>query len=98
MIVINNNNDIYCYTLHPQVDLTFSPEALRGIARQAMERKTGARGLRAIMETLLLDSMFEVPGSDILAVHVNEETVAGRSPPVYIRREEDAIEARAEAK
>ncbi|KAK6631435.1 hypothetical protein RUM43_000217 [Polyplax serrata] len=81
-----------------KVDLTFSPEALRGIARQAMERKTGARGLRAIMETLLLDSMFEVPGSDILAVHVNEETVAGRSPPVYIRREEDAIEARAEAK
>lgn len=81
-----------------KVELTFSPEALRAIARQAMERKTGARGLRAIMENLLLDSMFEVPGSDILTVHINEETVLGRAPPVYIRREEEAMQARAEAK
>lgn len=80
------------------MDLTFSPEALRAIARKAMERKTGARGLRAIMENLLLDSMFEVPGSDILTVHINEDTVLGRAPPVYIRREEEAMQARAEAK
>lgn len=63
-----------------------------------MKRKTGARGLRAIMETLLLDSMFEVPGSDILAVHINEDTVLGRAQPVYLRREDEAIQARAEAK
>ena len=45
--------------------MTFSPEAIRAISKQAMEKKTGARGLRAIMETLLLDAMFEIPDSDI---------------------------------
>ncbi|XP_021924347.1 ATP-dependent Clp protease ATP-binding subunit clpX-like, mitochondrial isoform X2 [Zootermopsis nevadensis] len=88
-----------------KVDLTFSPESLLAIARLAMERKTGARGLRAIMETLLLDPMFEIPGSDVMSVHITEDVVNGTSPPVYIRgkpvsqdEEEQTIEVQARAK
>ncbi|KAG8225412.1 hypothetical protein J437_LFUL004612 [Ladona fulva] len=92
-----------------KVDLTFSPGALLAIARLAMERKTGARGLRAIMESLLLEPMFEIPGSDVVSVHINEDTVTGETLPVYIRGQrieqssddEDPnieVKARAEAK
>lgn len=51
-----------------------------------MEKKTGARGLRAIMESLLLEPMFEVPGSDVMSVHVTEGCVRGQEKPQYIRR------------
>ncbi|XP_039291626.1 ATP-dependent Clp protease ATP-binding subunit clpX-like, mitochondrial isoform X2 [Nilaparvata lugens] len=68
-----------------KVDLTFTPAALNAIAAQAMERKTGARGLRAIMEKLLLEPMFEIPGSDIVSVHITEEVVGGKESPIYIR-------------
>lgn len=88
-----------------KVDLTFSPEALLSIARLAMERKTGARGLRAIMETLLLDPMFEIPGSDVMSVHITEDVVNGKSAPVYIRgkpvtqdEEDQTMEMQARAK
>ena len=53
-----------------KVDLTFTEGALKAIARLAIKRKTGARGLRGILEKLLLDAMFEVPGSEIVAVEV----------------------------
>ena len=53
-----------------QVDLTFTDGALKVIARKAISKKTGARGLRAILEKLLLDAMFEIPGSDIISVEV----------------------------
>ncbi|XP_043100637.1 caseinolytic mitochondrial matrix peptidase chaperone subunit Xa isoform X1 [Puntigrus tetrazona] len=66
-------------------DLNMSPDALRAIARLALERKTGARGLRSIMEKLLLDPMFEVPHSDIVAVEVNKEVVEGKAQPQYMR-------------
>ena len=55
-----------------QVDLTFTEGALKAIARLAIKRKTGARGLRGILEKLLMDAMFEVPGSEIVAVEVSE--------------------------
>ena len=54
-----------------KVDLTFSGSGLRAIARDAIKKKTGARGLRAILEKLLLDAMFEIPGSEILAVEAS---------------------------
>ncbi|XP_063909232.1 ATP-dependent Clp protease ATP-binding subunit clpX-like, mitochondrial isoform X2 [Zophobas morio] len=73
-----------------QCELTFTPEALDAIASLAMERKTGARGLRAIMESLLLEPMFEVPGSGISAVHVTEEYVRGESGPIYDKRRDIA--------
>uniref|UniRef100_UPI00398E9447 caseinolytic mitochondrial matrix peptidase chaperone subunit Xa isoform X2 n=1 Tax=Pristiophorus japonicus TaxID=55135 RepID=UPI00398E9447 len=66
-------------------DLNVSEDALRAIARLALERKTGARGLRSIMEKLLLEPMFEVPNSDIVAVEVDKDIVDGKKPPGYIR-------------
>jgi ATP-dependent Clp protease ATP-binding subunit ClpX len=48
------------------VELKFTPEALNAIARRAIQKRTGARGLRAIMERLLNDVMFEIPGWKIL--------------------------------
>ncbi|KAB0801832.1 hypothetical protein PPYR_04018 [Photinus pyralis] len=68
-----------------QCELCFSTESLKAIARLAMERKTGARGLRAIMETLLLEPMFEVPGSEITSVNITEEYVKGESGPSYVK-------------
>ena len=87
-----------------KVDLTFSPDALKGIAKLAMEKKTGARGLRAIMENILLDSMFQVPGSDIMSVQVTEDVVSGKIPAIFIKKgpveenSENEMEMRAEAK
>jgi len=67
------------------VDLSFTPDALRAISRFALERKTGARGLRAILESILLEPMFEIPGSDVTSVHINEDVVLGRHAPIYTR-------------
>ena len=50
--------------------MTFTEGALRAISRKAITKKTGARGLRAILEKLLLDAMFEIPGSEIISVEV----------------------------
>jgi len=66
-----------------KVDLTFTEAALRAISRKAISKKTGARGLRAILEKLLLDAMFEIPGSEIVSVEVTEDAVNGKSPPIY---------------
>ncbi|XP_029378796.1 ATP-dependent Clp protease ATP-binding subunit clpX-like, mitochondrial isoform X2 [Echeneis naucrates] len=66
-------------------DLNVTQDALRAIARMALERKTGARGLRSIMEKLLLEPMFEVPHSDIMAVELNKDVVQGKSQPRYSR-------------
>ncbi|KAI1301945.1 ATP-dependent Clp protease ATP-binding subunit clpX-like, mitochondrial [Halotydeus destructor] len=71
-----------------KVDLIFDEGALRRIARSATERKTGARGLRAIMETILLDPMFEIPGSDICSVEITEDVVMGKTPANYVRSAE----------
>ncbi|XP_038221294.1 ATP-dependent Clp protease ATP-binding subunit clpX-like, mitochondrial isoform X1 [Zerene cesonia] len=68
-------------------ELSFSDEALRAVAALAMERKTGARGLRAIMENLLLEVMFEIPGSDIASVHIHEGCVRRSEPPRLARRD-----------
>ncbi|XP_070143048.1 ATP-dependent Clp protease ATP-binding subunit clpX-like, mitochondrial isoform X2 [Drosophila kikkawai] len=67
------------------VDLTFTEDAVKSIAQLAMERHTGARGLRSIMEQLLLDPMFIVPGSDIRGVHITADYVQGTSTPEYSR-------------
>ncbi|CAB1331846.1 unnamed protein product [Coregonus sp. 'balchen'] len=69
-------------------ELNVTTDALRAIARLALERKTGARGLRSIMEKLLLEPMFEVPCSDIMAVEVTEDVVQGKSEPQYVRAPE----------
>ncbi|CAG5136065.1 unnamed protein product [Candidula unifasciata] len=68
-----------------KVSLDVKDEARRAIARLALERRTGARGLRAIMETILLDSMYEVPGSDITTVIITESVVKGDDSAAFIR-------------
>ncbi|MFN7038526.1 MAG: ATP-dependent Clp protease ATP-binding subunit ClpX [Alphaproteobacteria bacterium] len=68
--------------------LTFTPEALSAIAKRAIKRKTGARGLRAIMESILLESMFNLPGTkELEEVVVNEEVVEGKSDPLLFYTE-----------
>jgi ATP-dependent Clp protease ATP-binding subunit ClpX len=64
-------------------ELAVSEGALREISRAALARKTGARGLRAIMETLLLEPMFEVPGSNIRRVRITEDVVKRKADPEY---------------
>jgi ATP-dependent Clp protease ATP-binding subunit ClpX len=74
------------------VKLKFSDDALVGISRKAIARKTGARGLRSIMEAILLDTMFQLPSlAGVSEVVINAEVVEGRAQPLYIyadRREE----------
>ncbi len=66
-------------------ELTFTDEALRAIARRAIARKTGARGLRSIMEDILLDTMFDLPGlENVTEVVVNEEAVTSDAAPLII--------------
>ncbi|XP_048383856.2 ATP-dependent Clp protease ATP-binding subunit clpX-like, mitochondrial [Stegostoma tigrinum] len=59
--------------------------ALHAIARKAIERNTGARGLRSIMEQLLMEPMYEIPNSDIVGFHVDKDVVEGRKGPQYVR-------------
>jgi ATP-dependent Clp protease ATP-binding subunit ClpX len=67
------------------VTLEFEDEALRLIAKQALERKTGARGLRAIMEELMLDVMFEIPSrEDIEKCIITKDVVLKKSEPIII--------------
>jgi ATP-dependent Clp protease ATP-binding subunit ClpX len=67
------------------VKLTLADEALRSIARKAIERKTGARGLRSIMETILLDTMYDLPGMDgVEEVVISKEVVDGEAKPLLI--------------
>ena len=66
-------------------EIEFREEALRAIARKAMERKTGARGLRTIMEHVLLDTMYEIPSlSSVQKVVVDERAIAGESEPYLV--------------
>jgi ATP-dependent Clp protease ATP-binding subunit ClpX len=70
------------------VKLTFPEEALKAISRKAIARKTGARGLRSIMESILLDTMFELPGmGSVEEVVVSADVVEGRAKPLLIYSE-----------
>ncbi|GJM00197.1 MAG: ATP-dependent Clp protease ATP-binding subunit ClpX [Methyloligella sp.] len=73
------------------LQLTFSDEALSGIARKAIERKTGARGLRSIMEGILLETMFELPELDgVEEIVISPEVVDGQAKPLKIYAERTA--------
>ena len=68
--------------------LNFTDDALNAIAKRAIERKTGARGLRSILEEILLDTMFDLPGLDeVTEIVVNEEAVSSESSPLMIYAE-----------
>ena len=75
------------------VQLTFTDDALQAIGKRAIERKTGARGLRSIMEDILLDTMFELPGMDTVEeVVVNEEAVRREVKPLLIHSDKKVEE------
>ena len=67
------------------VELEFRTDALHAVARKAMERKTGARGLRSIVEAVLLDTMYELPSMEnVSKIVVDEKTIKGESNPIII--------------
>lgn len=74
------------------VELEFRPEALRLISKKALERKTGARGLRSIIEHALLEIMFDLPSIENLQkVVVDEGVVSGANPPILVYSEEPRL-------
>jgi ATP-dependent Clp protease ATP-binding subunit ClpX len=76
-----------------EVKLTYTDDALVATAKKAIERKTGARGLRSIMENILLDTMFDLPSMDgVDEVLIDKDVVEGRKDPVrvYAEKAEDA--------
>ena len=76
--------------------LTFTEDALRSVATRAIQRKTGARGLRSIMESILLATMFDLPGlEDVEEVVVNREVAEGRATPLFIYGERPAEQSSA---
>ncbi|MBR0659852.1 MULTISPECIES: ATP-dependent Clp protease ATP-binding subunit ClpX [Neoroseomonas] len=71
--------------------LTFTEDALKAVATRAIQRKTGARGLRSIMEAILLSTMFDLPGLEsVEEVVVNREVAEGRAQPLFIYGERPA--------
>ncbi|MBL9066065.1 MAG: ATP-dependent Clp protease ATP-binding subunit ClpX, partial [Sphingopyxis sp.] len=68
-----------------EVVLTFTDDALIAVAKKAIERKTGARGLRSIVEAILLDTMFDLPDlTDVVEIVVDKDVVEGRKDPVRV--------------
>ncbi|MCH3756030.1 ATP-dependent Clp protease ATP-binding subunit ClpX, partial [Campylobacter coli] len=66
-----------------QVELDFTDDALTTVAKKAIERKTGARGLRSILEGILLDTMFDLPGMEgVDEVMIDKDVVEGRKEPI----------------
>jgi ATP-dependent Clp protease ATP-binding subunit ClpX len=80
------------------IELTFADEALGAVARKAIERKTGARGLRSILEAILLETMFDLPGLEgVEEVVISREVVEGTARPLYIYADQSdlAVQSRA---
>ncbi|MYM62325.1 ATP-dependent Clp protease ATP-binding subunit ClpX [Pseudomaricurvus sp. HS19] len=73
------------------VEVDFRKDALEAVARKAMERKTGARGLRSIMESVLLDTMYRIPSEDSVSkVVVDESVINGESEPLLVYETSEA--------
>ena len=74
------------------VKLTFTEDALAAIAKKAIERKTGARGLRAIMEDNLLELMYDIPDKkNVAEIVIDEKVINDKAEPKYILREEEKV-------
>lgn len=75
------------------VELVFEEEAIKGIAARAIERQTGARGLRSIMEKILMETMFDLPGrKSVEKVVVNRDVAEGKAEPVYVHGQQASEE------
>ena len=78
------------------VELDFRPDALDAVATKAMERKTGARGLRSIMESVLLETMYDIPSMDNVAkVVIDEAVIKGESAPLLVYEQAEATAQKA---
>jgi ATP-dependent Clp protease ATP-binding subunit ClpX len=76
------------------VGLEFQEEALTAIAKKALDRKMGARGLRAILENILLDTMYELPSlAGVSKVLIDETVVNGSTKPIHIYPEKESKSA-----
>ena len=81
------------------VSLSFDEDALREIARESLSRKTGARGLRAIMEKTMMEIMFESPSdSTIKECHITKAAVEGKEPPMLVHGEPTPVPRRAQTR
>ena len=79
---------------YEKVDLKFTDEALRAIAKQALIRKTGARGLRGVIETAMLDVMFEIPSkTNVKECIIDEDVIVNKKQPTLIYRTDDEMRA-----
>lgn len=77
-------------------EVDFRDDALEAVANKAMERKTGARGLRSIMENVLLDTMYKIPSEDnVVKVVVDESVIKGESAPLLVYGNNEAEQAKA---
>ncbi len=73
------------------VELDFRPDALRSVAKKAMQRRTGARGLRTILENVLLDTMYDLPSArNVQKVVVDEGVIVGDTKPYLVYRTDEA--------
>ena len=70
------------------VELEIRPSALKAIAQKALKRKTGARGLRSILELALIDTMYELPNqTNVVKVVIDELTIIENKPPLMVYRD-----------
>lgn len=75
-----------------EVDLNFEPDAIRAVAQKALELKTGARGLRTILEGSMLELMYETPSdSEIKQITINADYVNGKNPKPLVVRKQDTV-------
>ena len=79
----NSSKYKYLYKIDT-VDLSLREEALKSIAKRAIARKTGARGLRSILEDILMDVMFELPNEDLEKVIIDENSADNGSEPIKV--------------
>ena len=71
-----------------EVDLRFEDDAIVEVAKKALERKTGARGIRSIMESVLMDVMYQIPSDDtIVQCMITKQVIDGTSEPLVVHRE-----------
>jgi ATP-dependent Clp protease ATP-binding subunit ClpX len=77
-----------------EVEVDFRDDALKAVANKAMERKTGARGLRSILEAVLLDTMYDLPAIESVSkVVIDESVIKGESEPMLIYENKDQAKA-----
>ena len=80
------------------VELAIEPEAIRAVAKKALERKTGARGLRSILEGVMTDIMYEIPSrSDVAKCIITQQTIEEDTQPELILKQPGIVEKTGES-